>query len=194
MTASQNQSLLDDLFAYPQPSSAANPPSEPASGAQSAFKKQTLAQLIPKQGRQPPGKNSESAHTSTATTPGVPSDGQKVKQMIKIVNKQNQQKQQQASAQHKPGAHQRQNTKVSLNQDGALAYQQPPVLPPTPHSAGMGLREQNSAQNIGGAGNQTKSQKRSHVATSTAQNPGKAAASQGKKVGGLPITDFAKAL
>ena len=114
--------------------------------------------------------------------------------MIKIVNKQNQQKQQQASAQHKQGGHQRQNTKVSLNQDGSLAYPQPTVLPPTPGSAGMGLREQNSAQNIGGAGNQTKSQKRSHVASSNTQNPGKAAVSQWKKAGGVPITDFAKAL
>ena len=113
--------------------------------------------------------------------------------MIKIVNKQNQQKQQQASAQHKQGAHQRQNTKVSLAPDGSLGYPQPPVLPPTPLSAG-GLTEQNSAQNLGAAAYQTKSQKRSLVASSTIQNPGKNGASQWKKVAGVPITDFAKAL
>ena len=92
LTASQNQSLLEDLHVHPQPVNAVDPASEPTSGAPSAFKKQTLAQLMPKQGRQPPSKNVDSSLASTVTTPGIQTDGQKVKQMIKIVNKQNQQK------------------------------------------------------------------------------------------------------
>ena len=43
------------------------------------FNKTTLAQLMPKQGRNPQKNNADSNHTSAVTTPANPSDGNKFK-------------------------------------------------------------------------------------------------------------------